>query len=61
MLHIFKFVLSKYISDEDRKTLLQGYYLANFDLPFNLLNININWHNDYGNLLVVKFLVNKAG
>jgi hypothetical protein len=65
MLHIFKFVLSDYITDEDKFTLLQGNRVEDFDPPFNKLNINIHWNTDYalryasnnGNIEVVKYLI----
>jgi hypothetical protein len=65
MLHIFKYVLSDYIDINDKRTLLQGSNLADFDLPFNLLSISIHFDNDYafryackyGNFQIAQFLV----
>jgi ankyrin repeat protein len=68
MLHIFKYILSDYIDENDKTTLLQSSNIDDFDLPINLLGIDIHWEKDYaliyasenGHLNVVKFLVDKG-
>jgi ankyrin repeat protein len=47
MLHIFKFILNDYIDDKDKKTLLRGRRIDDFDLPLNLLGISVHWHHDF--------------
>jgi ankyrin repeat protein len=68
MQHIFKFILSDYIDDNDKMTLLSGITIKDFYLPLNILNINIQYQENYalrnainhGNLPVIKFLVEKG-
>jgi ankyrin repeat protein len=68
MIHIFKYVLTDYIDNEDKKTLLEGKSVDDFILPFNLLGISVNWKNDYAlgyackndHLEIVKFLTDKG-
>jgi ankyrin repeat protein len=68
MLHIYKYILSEYICNRDKVTLLQGKRIQDFDLPLTHLGIDIHWSDDYalryacenGNLPVIKYLHSKG-
>jgi hypothetical protein len=63
MLHVYKYVLNDYIDNADKRTLLQGNKEEDFDLPFNLLDIDIHAQDDYafiyacrrGNIHIAEF------
>ena len=43
MLDIFEYVLSDYIDDKDKITLLCGKTIEDFNLPLNMLNIDVHF------------------
>jgi hypothetical protein len=68
MLDIFEYVLSDYIDDKDKITLLCGKTIEDFNLPLNMLNIDVHFKNDYAlriacvnnSISIVEFLVSKG-
>ena len=64
---VFKYILSSYLDDEDKRNILSGNKLTDFDIA-DMLNISLSYDNEYalifssknGNLNIVKFLVSKG-